>query len=314
MKNVRSLRNRLVAIALLVGIVNFAPVRAHAVSKEIVELQTQVQQLLDMVQRLQSTMDTRFGVIQHLVEQTADNANRMSATVNDLQQKIAAQNEALGGKVDTAAGQVQSLNDSMDELKSRVGKLQDSLNQLQTQMQNMQQPQQAPGGQMGPQGAPSQGPGPGAAAGQGGSLGGTPAANMAPPLQDTFQAGVRDFNSAKYNVAQGEFQDIIQYYPNDDLAGQAQFYLGEIAYRQQDYGNAVKSYNSVLEQFPTSSKAPAAQLHKGLALLAQNKRNPGIEELRSLIRKHPQTPEAAQARTKLNGMGVRITASTAAPR
>jgi tol-pal system protein YbgF len=302
MMNVSRLRNRLLAVALLAGIVNFAPVRAHAVSKEMVELQTQVQQLLDMVQRLQSTMDTRFGVIQHLVEQTTDNANRMSATVNDLQQKLAAQNEALSGKVDSSSGQVQSLNDSMDELKSRVGKLQETLNSLQSQMQNMQS---GPGGQS-PQGAPNQ-PG----AGQGAQAG--PAANAAPPLEDTFQAGVRDFNGAKYNVAQGEFQDVIQYYPNDDLAGQAQFYLGEIAYRQQDYNNAVKAYNSVLESFPNSNKAPAAQLHKGLSLLSMNKRNPGIEELRALIRKHPQTPEAAQARTKLNGMGVRITASTPTP-
>ncbi|UWZ81867.1 tetratricopeptide repeat protein [Occallatibacter riparius] len=300
MHSIRKFSTRLLAIAVLAATVNFAPVRAHAVSKEIVELQTQVQQLLDMVQRLQSTMDSRFGVIQHLVEQSTDSANRMSAAVTDLQQKLASQNEAMSGKIDSSAASVQSLNDSVDELKSRVGKLQDALNQIQTQLQNAQP---APGGQGAPQGGAGQ-PGPGAQAG--------PAANAAPPLEDTFQAGVRDFNSAKYNVAQGEFQDIIQYYPNDDLAGQAQFYLGEIAYRQQDYGNAIKSYNSVLEGFPTSNKAPAAQLHKGLSLLAQNKRNPGIEELRALIRKHPQTPEAAQARTKLNGMGVKITAS--APR
>ena len=55
---------------------------AHAVSKEMVELQTQVQQLLDMVQRLQSTMDSRFGVMQHLAEQTADAANQVTATVS----------------------------------------------------------------------------------------------------------------------------------------------------------------------------------------------------------------------------------------
>src|SRR4051812_17441793 len=107
MQTLRKFSTRLLNLALLAVLVNLAPVRAHAVSKEIVELQTQVQQLLDMMQRLQSTMDTRFGVIQHLVEQTADNTNRMSAAVSDLQQKIGAQNEALGGKVDTAAGQVQ---------------------------------------------------------------------------------------------------------------------------------------------------------------------------------------------------------------
>ena len=313
MQRFRKVSTRLFAAVLLVALVNLAPVRAHAVSKEIVELQTQVQQLLDMMQRLQSTMDTRFGVIQHLVEQSADNANRMSSAVSDLQQKIAAQNEGLSGKVDSTSGQVQSLNDSVDELKSRIGKLQDSINTLQTQLQTMQSAP-APGTQPSPQGAsgqPMTAPGPGASAVPGTGPGGAPAANMAPPLEDTFQSGVRDFNSAKYNVAQGEFQDVITYYPNDDLAGQAQFYLGEIAYRQQDYTNAVKAYNVVLENYSTSSKAPAAQLHKGLALISANKKPAGIEELRSLIRKHPQAPEAAQARSKLNAMGVRLTASTA---
>ena len=133
--------------------------------------------------------------------------------------------------------------------------------------------------------------------------------SAAPPLQDTYQAGVRDFNGARYSVAQGEFQDVVQYYPQDDMAGSAQFYLGEIAYRQQDYANAVKAYNALLESFPSSSKAAAAQLHKGMALLEMNRRAPGIQELRSLIQKHPQSPEAQQARAKLNGMGVRITES-----
>jgi len=96
------LRNRFVAATVLTAFLALAPVRAHAVSKEIVELQTQVQQLLDMVQRMQSTLDQRFGVLQHLVEQTADNANQMNATVNTLQQKINAQNDAVGGKIDTA--------------------------------------------------------------------------------------------------------------------------------------------------------------------------------------------------------------------
>jgi outer membrane murein-binding lipoprotein Lpp len=86
MKIAGTLRNRLLAAALFAVVLASAPVRAHAVSKEIIELQTQVQQLLDMVQRLQSTLDTRFGVLQNLAQQTADQAKQMSTTVNDLQQ------------------------------------------------------------------------------------------------------------------------------------------------------------------------------------------------------------------------------------
>ena len=299
------LRNRLLAAAVFAVVFAWAPVRAHAVSKEIIELQTQVQQLLDMVQRLQSTLDSRFGVLQNLAQQTADNANQMTVTVNALQQKINAQNDAGNGKLDTVSGQIQSLNDSVDELKSRIAKLDKSVQDLQTQLQNIQNP---PTGAAGTQTATP--PDGGASPASGPPAGTAPAANQnqAPPLQETFQAGVRDYNAARYDVASGEFQDVLHYYPLDELAGAAQFYLGEIAYRQQNYAEAVKAYNAVLEGFSGSPKAPAAQLRKGLALLQLGKKDAGVRELRLLIQRHPQTPEAAQARTKLANLGAKPTA------
>ncbi|MGA2849466.1 MAG: tetratricopeptide repeat protein [Terracidiphilus sp.] len=308
MLTIHSLCNRLVPAALLAALLVSVPMPAHAVSKEIIELQTQVQQLLDMVQRLQSTIDTKFGALQNITQQTADNVTQMTATVNALQQKINAQNEAGGGRLDTVSGQVQSLNDSVDELKSRIAKLDKSIQDMQAQLQNIQTP---PAGSVatGQPGSPSSTPPDVNAPPSGAPPAPTgPAANQAPPLQETFQAGVRDYNAARYSVAAGEFQDVLRYYPLDDLAGSAEFYLGEIAYRQQDYAGAVKNYNAVLEGFSGSPKAPAAQLRKGLALIQMNKKDAGIHELRLLIQRHPQTPEAAQARTKLNGMGVRIVA------
>lgn len=264
-----------------------------------------------MVQRLQSTLDTRFGVLQNLAQQTADQATQMNAAVTTLQQKLNAQNEALGGKVDTVSGQIQSLNDSVDELKSRIDKLQKNLQDLQSQLQNIQSPPaQMPGTASPGANAPS-----GAAPAPGGQAGGFPAgagaapaaaAQQAPPLQDTFQAALTDYNAGRYNVAAGEFGDVVHYYPLDDLAGTAQFYLGEIAYQQKDYATAVNDYNAVLEGFAGNSKAPTAQLHKGYALLALDKREAGIHELRLLIQRYPRTPEASRARSKLNAMGVRI--------
>jgi tol-pal system protein YbgF len=277
----RTLRNRLLAAAItaIVLVSQTVPARASSTSNEIVALQTQVQQLLDMVQRLQTTMDSRFAVLQHLAEQTADNANQMSSTVNALQQKIASQSDNAGGKLDAVSGQMQSLNDSVDELKSRIAKLDKSIQDMQAQLQNIQSP-----------------PAPAAAVP---SAPVAPSSSQAPPLNDTFQAGVRDYNAAKFEVASGEFQDVIHYYPKDDLAGEAQFYLGEIAYRQKAYADAVKAYSDVLENFPGNTKAPAAQLRKGLALLQLGKKEAGIAELRSLVKRHPQTPEAAQAKSKL---------------
>jgi TolA-binding protein len=318
----RPLRQRLLAVAALILLFGPAAMPAHAVSKEMVELQTQVQQLLDAVQRLQSTLDARMGVLEHLAQQASDQATQVTATVTALQQKINAQNDAVSGKVDAVSGQVQSLNDSVDELKARVAKLDKSVEDLQAQLQAMQAAQTQPGatgpGATGPGGEANpgqgQGPGvPGAAPGGTGPGTGTGAATtqQAPPLQETLQAGVRDYNAGRYQVAQGEFQDVVHYYPLDDVAGTAQFYLGEIAYQQKDYDTAINDYNALLEGFSGNAKVPAAQLHKGFALIAQDKREEGIHELRSLIQRHPQTPEARAARTKLAAMGVKTT--TTAP-
>jgi len=121
---------------------------------------------------------------------------------------------------------------------------------------------------------------------------------------------VRDYNAAKYDVAAGEFQDVLHFYPMDDLAGSAHFYLGEIDLKRSKLSDAVKDYNAVLEGFPGNAKAPAAQLHKGTALLQMGRKDAGIHELRLLIQRHPQTPEAAQARSKLNGLGAKISQTT----
>jgi TolA-binding protein len=318
-------RQRLIAVAALILLIGPAAVPAHAVSKEMVELQTQVQQLLDAVQRLQSTMDAHMGVLEHQSQQTADQTTQITTTVTTLQQKINTQNDALSGKLDTASGQVQTLNDSVDELKARIAKLDKTVQDLQAQLQAMQaaQAQTQPGGTgsggtgpgtTGPGGAGTpggqeQGPGAtGASPGGGPAPGGNPA-QQAPPLQETLQAGVRDYTAGRYEVAQGEFQDVVHYYPLDDAAGTAQFYLGEIAYQQKDYATAISDYNALLEGFSGNAKAAAAQLHKGFALIALDKREEGEHELRSLIQRHPQTPEARAARAKLTALGVKPAAA-----
>jgi tol-pal system protein YbgF len=290
------------AIPLLAFACLFSIPRAHAASKEIVELQTQVQQLQDLLTQMKQSNDERLGALINLVQQNTDNVNKMTATIAQLQQALATQNEAGGGKIDQISGQLQSLNDSVDELKTRIGRLDTSMQNIQAQLQNT--PANVPAGG----GAP--------AAPQGG-MAANPSANnqfagqppiqaQTPPLQQTYQSAIRDYNSGKYAVASSEFSDVVHYYPQDDLAGNAQFYVGEIAYRQGKYAEAVKSYDAVLEQFPGNTKAPAAQLRKGESLLAINQKEAGVRELRSLIQRYPMTPEAQEARSKLNGMGVRI--------
>src|ERR1700689_3451639 len=96
----------------------FCTVPAFGVNKDMVQLQTQVQQLQDAVARLQQSNDERMGVLKDLVQQNADSVNKMSLAVGALQQLLRTQAEASGTKLDQVSGQMQSLNDSVDEVKA----------------------------------------------------------------------------------------------------------------------------------------------------------------------------------------------------
>ena len=307
------LRSHLLKATAVLLFAGLAPMpRAHAVAKEIVELQTQVEQMQTLLNQMKQSNDERLGAIINLVQQNTDNVNKMTAAISQLQRSVAAQNEG-GGKIDQISGQMQSLNDSVDELKTRIAHLDTALQNIQSQLQNTPANVPTGGGAPPPQtAAPAPSGGSAAAPPPAGNFGGgAPMQSQAPPLQQSYQSAIRDYNSGKYDVASAEFGDVVHYYPQDDLAGNSQFYIGEIAYRQGKYPAAVKSYDAVLEQFPGNNKAPAAELRKGESLLAINQRDAGVRELRSLIQRYPMTPEAQEARSKLNGMGVRINAGTA---
>ena len=282
-------------------------------NKDMIQLQTQIQQLQDAVARLQQSNDERMGVLKDLVQQSSDSVNRLSVNMDVLQKQLAAQQGAEGTKVDQVSGQVQALNDSMDEIKARMNRLEKALNDISGQTQNISAAlQNVP--QAGGTPAPvpvAQQPAPDQQA----SLAAPapvirpslpPAASTAPPVEDLYKAAYSDYMAAKYSVATSEFGDVIKSYPQNSLAGNSFYYLGEIDYRAGKFAAAAKDYDKVLEQFPDSNKIPASHLHKGQALIALQQNEAGIRELRALIQRFPTSPEASQARSKLNAMGVPV--------
>jgi tol-pal system protein YbgF len=288
-------------------------------NKDMIQLQTQIQQLQDAVARLQQSNDERMGVLKDLVQQSADSVNRLSVNMDALQKQFAAQQAAEGAKVDTVSGQVQALNDSLDEIKARMARLEKAMNEVQgsaqninAALQNLPQNGGQPGGQPATQSPAQQGtPAPGPQ-----SLNTSapapvvrepaPPVNAAPPVDDLYRAAYNDYIAAKYGIATSEFLDVIKNYPDNNLSGNAYYYIGEIDYRAGKYTQAAKDYDKVLEQFPDSNKVPASRLHKGEALIQMHQNEAGIRELRALIQRFPVSPEATQARSRLNGMGVPI--------
>jgi tol-pal system protein YbgF len=264
--------------------------QAFAGTKEqLIQLQTTVQLLQDNMARMQQSFDERMGVMKDMVTQQTDSVNKMGSTIDSLAKALQQQNNDSAGKVDQLSGQVQSLHDAVDELKARLAKVSKQLDDLQGTVQNIQNP-------------PSTQPGTTPANTQ-------PQQNQAPPADVLYNDALRDFNAGKNDLALQEFNQYLQVYGNTDLAGNAQFYVGEIDYRAGNFQAAIKDYNKVLDQFPGGNKNAAAQLKKGFAFLELGQRDAGVQELRSLLNRYPKSPEAMQARDRLNKMGAAGAAS-----
>jgi len=278
------MRTRNSFLWLVAALLLAATTPAFAVSKEIVQLQTQVHALQDQVSRMQQSIDMNMGAMRNLIEQSADAVNKMNAAVSELQNRMQGQITDNNSRLEQLSSQIQSLHDSVDELKSRLAKVSKQLDDMLQGGQNL-----SAGQPLTPGGAPAS----------------APAANLnAPPPDTLYNNALRDYNSGKYDLASGEFSDYLRYYSNTDLAGNAQFYVADIEYRQGNFEAAVKDYDRVLEQYPGGSKAAAAQLKKGYALLELGQRDAGVRELNSLIARYPRSIEASQARDRLRRLGV----------
>jgi len=324
------MRYRNIAIfsaAALAGIIAgsaVGPRPAEAVARELIELQRDVSTLLQGQKDLQSQMTQDHTVMKTLVEQSSDNVGRLNSTMSGLQKSVQDVQANSGARLDTMSTQVQGLSDNLEEIKSRLGKLNQQLVDLQNTMQSVDAKISGGGGQPPASSQPNQG----SASNNGfpttpaytssGSVSpgaSNPAVSSGPPpagapSADTlYSNGLRDITSGKYDLARSEFQDYLRYYGTTDLAGNAQFYLGEIAYSQKNYDLAVAEYDKVLTNYSHSFKVPPARLKKALANIELGQKATGVRELREIVKRYPGTEEDRRARAKLKEMGASLSAS-----
>jgi tol-pal system protein YbgF len=304
-----SMRLRNLAVftaAILAGAVGgslIGPRPAEAVARELIELQRDVTSLLQGQKDLVTQMTQDHTVTKTLVEQTNDNVGKLSATMGSLQKSVQDVQANSGARLDTMSTQVQGLSDNLEEIKSRLGKLNQQLVDLQSTVQALDAK------------ISTGAPGTSIPANPGGSAAGGGRSSAAPgsaPSADTlYSNGLRDITSGKYDLARSEFQDYLKYYGDTDLASNAQFYLGEIAYAQKSYDQAVAEYEKVITNYPKSFKLAPARLKKAMALLVLGQKAAGIRELREVVNRYPGTEEERRARARLKELGV---VAAAAPR
>lgn len=311
------------------GGILFSPPPASAVSREIVELQQQISQVLQQQQDLRSALDTNSATLKTLVQQALDSTNQLNNQMGNLQKTVQEVQANTGSSITSVTQTTQGLQDNLQDVQARVGKL----SQQMTDMQNLLQSIDAKvsgnapaGGTPAPQGGtPNTYNNPGAP-GMPPNAGGAPSAQAPapapaaggapsgfPPISaDTlYQNGLRDFTSGKYDLARQEFSDYMRNFPSNDLASNAQFYLGEIYYAQNDFTNAIMAYDNVLMNYPRSFKLAASMYKKGTAELELGLKASGVRDLREVVRRFPGSDESKRSSAKLREIGATAGATRA---
>ena len=216
-----------------------------------------------------------------------------------------------GARLDTMSTQVQGLSDNLEEIKSRLGKLNQQLVDLQSAVQSLDSKVSGSAPAGGTTTNPTATPTAGAVTTA--PTNGVPTASSAapsgpPPSADLlYSNGLRDITGGKYDLASQEFHDYLHFYGDTDLASNAQFYLGEIAFAQKQYQQAVDEYDKVINNYPKSFKLATARYRRGLAEIELGQKTSGVRDLREVIRRYPGTDEEKKARGRLKELGVAAT-------
>ncbi len=120
---------------------------------------------------------------------------------------------------------------------------------------------------------------------------GTPATK---PLSEDeiYRSAKQAFDQGDSEAAKKGFQEFIRRYPKSKNADNAQFWIGEIYYREKWYEKAILEYQNVIEKYPKGNKVPAALLKQGLAFSNIGDKPNAKLILEELNRKYPKSNEA----------------------
>lgn len=276
-----------------------------APSKEMVQLQRDIAQLQDQVRQLQSAMSERLAAMTTLMQQALDTSSKTNTSVavlesglrDRLSQQLSAPITSVSGKVDQMSNEFQTVRENVSAMNETLAKVQAQLVDLNSAVKILQAPAAPPPGALPPAGSAAVPSGP-------------PAGMSA---QQLYQSAMTDRSRGNFDLAVQGFQEFLKWFGSTELAPNAQFYLGQIAYDKNDFPTAIQAFDAVLEKYGENNKSADASYMKGMSLLKSGQRTQAGQEFLNVIQKYPNSEVAPKARSQRAALGLSVPKASAAP-
>ena len=122
------------------------------------------------------------------------------------------------------------------------------------------------------------------------------------PEDEIYRMAKQAFDQGDSDAAREKFQELIRKFPKSERADNAQFWIGEIYYREKWYEKSILEYQKVIENYPKGNKVPASLLKQGLAFFNLGDKSNSRLILEELIKKYPNSNEAKIAKDKIKDL------------
>jgi len=117
--------------------------------------------------------------------------------------------------------------------------------------------------------------------------------------ETVYYAAYSDYIKKNYPLAIQGFRQFIQLFPQNGLADNSLYWIGECYYSQKMYQEAVNTLTELIGNYADGDKIPDAILKKGFALIEMGNQSEGISVLKELISRFPLSEEASLAQQKI---------------
>lgn len=108
--------------------------------------------------------------------------------------------------------------------------------------------------------------------------------------QERYNYAYKLLVQSDYADAEAAFREFISAHPQDTLAGNAQYWLGETYYVRQQYEPAAQAFLQGYQNYPKNPKASDSLLKLGMSLAALKKNPEACAALGQLAKEFPQAP------------------------
>lgn len=109
-----------------------------------------------------------------------------------------------------------------------------------------------------------------------------------------YQQAYGNLLEENYPAAEAAFRQFLEAHPNDKLAGNAQFWLGETYFARGDFKGAADAFLKGYQTYGKSEKAPDALLKLAMSLSALGEKQEACSTFGELEAKYPTAPQAVR--------------------